>query len=37
MRPIPSLITKVKLLTFEQPLGQRHTNELWAGLDKLMS
>ena len=33
MRPIPSLTTKVKLLSFEQPLGQKQTNELWAGLD----
>ena len=33
MRPIPSLPTKVKLLSFERPLGQKQTNELWAGLD----
>ena len=33
MRPIPSLTTKVKLLSFEQPLGQKQTNDLWAGLD----
>jgi membrane-bound lytic murein transglycosylase B len=33
MRPTPSLTTKVKLLSFEQPLGQQQTNELWAGLD----
>ena len=33
MRPTPSLTTKVKLLSFEQPLGQKQTNELWAGLD----
>jgi len=33
MRPIPSLNTKVKLLSFEQPLGHKSSNELCAGLD----